>query len=373
MTPEPKLFSERNPKLQLAWDATSLYALSFCPRFYQYSILEGWRGSTVDMEFGILAHGAMEVFDRALLAGDTFEKAQFQAVEYALKHSGAYDGVALLERQEMVWKPWGGRYERVWKCAGTEKYKPQGAKGARKCPWARARLWFPAPAPAICGECGSPILEREMWLPVKPGKSRPELIRHIVWWTEEMRNDAVRPEHLANGKPAVEVNFRIRLPFLSAHGEQFWLCGYLDGVCSFAGERFFRERKTTKSGLTKQYWNGFAPNMQIDTYDLAGSAIPEMRDVRGVLIEAGQTLESGSRFGRHVEYRRDAQREEHQAQIGELLRDAERYAESGHWPMHKSQCKFCPFSGICAMEPGKREQFLEQNFSRSRWNPLEER
>lgn len=377
MSSREEMFSKGNPKLQIAWDATSLTALSFCPRRYQYEILEGWRSveGNAHLEFGLLAHGAMETFDRAILAGDTFEGAQFQAVEYALKRSVSPERPLGYTEKESLgeWVPWGGRYEQMWKCSGDAKYKPEGVKGRRKCPYALAKVWMPAPAPQVCGECGGSIEERNMWIADVPGKSRPELVRHVVWWTEEMRGDNVHPVRLADGKPAVEVNFRVRLPFVSPYGEGYVLCGYLDGLCVFVDERFARERKTTKTDLGAGYWNGFSPNMQIDTYDLAASAIPEMADVRGVLIEAGQTILSGSRFGRRIEYRNSALRDEHMAQVGDLIEDAERYAAKGHWPMRKSQCKFCPFRGICAMSPGKRADFLASKFKRSFWNPLEER
>jgi len=50
----PSPYSPTIPNLQIVWDSTSLRALQFCARSYQYGILHGWRGSAVDLEFGIL-------------------------------------------------------------------------------------------------------------------------------------------------------------------------------------------------------------------------------------------------------------------------------------------------------------------------------
>jgi hypothetical protein len=115
--------------------------------------------------------------------------------------------------------------------------------------------------------------------------------------------------------------------------------------------------------------------MQVDTYSLAVKFLPEVAglEFRGVLIEAAQTLVSGSRFGYQQIYRSEALNEEHLQEVGELLRDAVRYASQNYWPMRKSQCSMCPMKKVCKLEPGKRQMFLEANYVQHRWNPLEER
>lgn len=63
MTDSPsKVWSEKVPNLQLAWDSTSLRALKTCPRKYYYSIVRGLRHKVpaFPLEFGILFHTAME-------------------------------------------------------------------------------------------------------------------------------------------------------------------------------------------------------------------------------------------------------------------------------------------------------------------------
>lgn len=392
----PPLYSAALPKLQLAWDASSYRALMFCPRYYQLSILEGWRKDTVDLDFGTLAHGAMEVFDKALLEGAPFEDAQFKAVEYALMRSGTWSSCEpdAPDDAMKVWTPWGGRYETMWKCKGDVAYMKGLGKGKKKCPNSFVKVWMLGHGPTTCGECGGGVREESRWLPIKTGKDRHALIRLVAWWTEDLRNSPVRAIRLANGKAAVEVHFIVNLPWRFVNdfngtnkstivttgegdtiGEPITLCGHLDGICNAGPETFVRERKTTKNGLDKKYWDGFSPNIQIDTYDIAAHHIPEMKElnIRGVLIEAAQTLESGARSSSHICYRTPGLRLEAEREMEFWLKKAEEFARNDYWPMAKSQCWLCGFKGICSKDPASREKWLKADFKQQHWNPMEER
>jgi len=76
-----------NPKLQQAWDSTSLGELKLCPRRYQLRILEGWtpRTQSVHLTFGIAFHSALEHYDHALGAGATKHEAKRAAIRQALR------------------------------------------------------------------------------------------------------------------------------------------------------------------------------------------------------------------------------------------------------------------------------------------------
>ena len=68
-------FSERVPRLQVAVDSTSLGAFKRCPRFYYYSIVQGWTGTSVkvDLAFGIAAHRGLELFHKLRAKGLDYE------------------------------------------------------------------------------------------------------------------------------------------------------------------------------------------------------------------------------------------------------------------------------------------------------------
>lgn len=375
MTDAPSIWSKANPRLQRAWDATSFRALMFCPRYYQYTVVEGWRGSSVDLEFGILYHGALDVFEKARLTGATRDEAQLQAVRWALDNSGSYGPPCATQPEGPRWEPWGGQYESMWRCAGDVKYK--NAKGnAAKCPYAHKGNWQRTEPPAICGECGGTIESHNRWVSARPEKDRYALLRMVVWYCEEQPltlDEGARPIAFPDGTPAVELNFAVPLPWQTPGAEDYLLCGYLDGVKQFGPEHFIGERKTTGKALNKLFWSGFTPHIQVDIYDVVGAALfPDLK-IAGVLIEGAQALQSGARFGKHVAYRTEAQRQELFEDLRQWLDLAEKFAAEGRWPMNRANCWLCPFKGVCGKNPGARGALLAETFEKKHWNPLEER
>lgn len=63
--------------VQFAWDATSLDAWLRCPRYYQYTILEGWTGLTLNphLWFGGHIADALEKFYKLLATGNSWDEA----------------------------------------------------------------------------------------------------------------------------------------------------------------------------------------------------------------------------------------------------------------------------------------------------------
>lgn len=344
-----------------------------CPRYYFYSMIEGYRGTNVDVEFGGYFATGTETFKKAKLEGKTNQEATIETVQRLLRatYPGTYDSEGY--RYDGV--PWGGRYEELWRCTGTEPYR--NAKGNRaKCPWSHAGKHFPAPAPEQCGSCGSPTEVQRLWISDNPAKDRITLIRAIVGWCDEQVeniSDGVYPTRFPDGTPAVELSFKFPLPFKTSWGEPYILAGHLDSIDAFGEENLISDQKTTKNALSPRYWAQFAPHVQVDTYDLTGSILYPDLAIKGVRIDGIQTLVGGARFGSHVFYHTEAQREELLHELGWYLKQAERYAEEDYWPMNRSACYGCPYNGACSKDPSKRKMYLDANFQKRQWNPLEER
>lgn len=368
----PSAFSEHLPTLQRAWDATSLNSLMFCPTYYKRTHIEGWRGSKVDLEFGGYAASSFAKYRMARIEGKSKAEAQAIAVLHALRISGHYHEDENGERQ---WVPWGGEYLDMWRCKGETPFK--NAKGNRaKCPWSYKGKWFPGEGPSTCGRCGSETETERRWLPEDNKKDRHALIRLIVWWTEEQPEDldnAFHTIHLPDGRPGVEYHFMVPTPWTTPFGEPYILTGYFDEVGALGDEVFINDDKTTKGSLGKSYWQRYAPNVQVDWYDVAGQLLFPQLGIRGVRISAAQTLVGGARFGSHFFYRTEEQREETLAEIEWWIRQAERYAEADHWPMNKANCRMCVFNEVCALPASQRERKLEAEFTKDKWNPLEAR
>lgn len=367
MTEAPSPFSKHNPRLQTAWDATSLTAFAMCPRRYYYQIIMGWRKDSTDLQFGILFHVGREAFWRARLSGATRDEAQLLAVERLMKASVTYteDGTPIF---------WNGEYAEMWRCIGTEKYKP-GSQ--RKCPYSHKGRWTMGPSPSICGECGSETHIETRWLPYDNTKNRLTLVRTLAWYCEDQPEemlDGLHPITLPDGNPAIELPFRLPLPWTNEHGETLLWCGYLDDISCMGNDHFVVDGKSTKMALSSSYFEGFQPNFQFDGYDLAGNMMFPDLSIKGVIADSAQVMVGGSRFGKHVFYHNDSQREELLSDIKHWTGEAEKCAEDGHWPMNRSSCRVCKeFRGICSKDAASRDKFLEADFKKEFWNPLEDR
>ena len=117
-------FSSHNPNEQIAWDASSLKSLQFCPRYYQYANLEGWKSPSVDLAFGGLVSSGFERYQKARLVGKSRDDALLEVVRWAMEetyYEGAV-GVGVGDTPGLQWNEpdtqWGGHYEDLWKCSG---------------------------------------------------------------------------------------------------------------------------------------------------------------------------------------------------------------------------------------------------------------
>jgi hypothetical protein len=336
-----------------------------CPRYYEYIHIHGWSSSKVDLEFGIFAAAAFETFQKARLRGASLDQATVVALRKVLE-----------ETWDTETGPWGGSIETQWRCTGTEKFKNDKGHAA-KCPYSHKGAFFPVPAPAVCGKCGSAIETVRHYIPNHQTKNRDTLARLVVWYCldqPENMADGLHPYVFPDGTAAVELSFALPLPWTNRHGETYILAGHLDQIGEFGDELWTVDEKTTTKGLDAGFWGGYSPHVQFDTYDMVGKMLFPTLNLKGVLLDGAQTLVGGTRFGRHMYAKTDGMREEHMEMIKFWIDQAERYAEAGYWPMNKTACYLCPFKKICSMDPKERERYLNADFQkREPWDPLKAR
>jgi hypothetical protein len=223
-------------------------------------------------------------------------------------------------------------------------------------------------------------------------KTRSGLVRTVVWYLDQFRNENTKTHILTDGKPAVELSFRFELDWGPAswadNGVQvnYILSGHLDRVVSMNDDLFVMDRKTTTAAPGAWFFSQFEPDNQMSLYSFAGQVVLGT-PVRGVIIDAAQILEDESRFGRGFTYRTPAQTQEWVQDLKYWLTLAEQYAINNYWPMNDKSCGHyrsekddragCPFREICGKDPSVRETFLKTQFTKldeqSRWNPLKPR
>lgn len=224
-------------------------------------------------------------------------------------------------------------------------------------------------------------------------KNRHTLIRSLVWYLEEFKEDNAKTVTLANGKPAVELSFRMNLDYGPKKHSFEWvdpvaesigivsrsepevnyiLCGHIDRVVEFVGQVFVQDHKTTKNTLSQNYFSAFDLDNQMSLYTVA-SQVVFSTPAKGVMIDAAQIAVGFTRFDRSVTYRTDGQLEEWLFDLQLLLRQNEEYVKNDYWPMNDKACSWCTFKKICSKDPKVREIFLNSDFEKKPWNPLRTR
>lgn len=368
-----------------------------CARFYQYSILEGYRSSAIDLEFGIYFAASLAEGRKVRALGGTRDEAQLASVTYAVKATWLppdtsrtitcfEDGPS--ETEMDVGRPWGGMYLTQWRCTGDSEVPYRNKAGNRaKCPFSHKGVWHPGAGPSTCGECGSNTESARRWVPHDTQKDRIGLIRAVAWYWEDQQEDESKGLHTVlfpNGNPAVELSFRLPTGYKSKSGEDFIISGHMDavkalGIRSLAdegatdAELFVTDDKTTRKSLAPSYFAGYSPDVQTDLYDLAASLLFPGYNIKGVAIDATQLLAEGAIYLTQPLYRTEAHRAEFHADLEYWFAQAENYATAGFWPMNRGACWICPMNSVCSKQPAERDKWAKASFEQRPWNPLESR
>ena len=309
--------SKEIPNCPIAWDSTILGLFKECPRKFQLMYLEQWQQKPrpLPLTFGILYHKAFETYDKLRFK-------QHMAQEEATKETIRF----------------------------------------------------------ILGEAGEYTTEGDyttfrQWQTDCTTRNIQNLIRSIIWYLEQYRHDATETVILANGEPAVELSFKIPLPERNAAGESYLLCGHLDRLVDFNSQRWLQDKKTTTYQLNDRYFRKFSPDNQMYLYTLAARLAFE-QPIVGVIIDAVQLGVTFCRFNRGFVLCTEEQLNEWYKDALCYMRQAERCALEDYWPMNDKSCHNyggCPLLGVCSNSPVVRDHYLQADFERKLWDPLEVR
>jgi hypothetical protein len=231
-------------------------------------------------------------------------------------------------------------------------------------------------------------------------KSKPNLLRTVIWYLDRFKDDKAETIILENGKPALEVSFRFELdwgphrqPYTTTEelekilngpeggpvGQPYLLSGHLDRIVNYLDGLYVMDRKTSGTALSTYYFAQYHPHNQMSLYALAGKIVLES-PIRGVIIDGAQIANEYSEFQRGITYRTQDQLDEWLYDLHFWFGRAEEYAVEGYWPMNDTACSMyggCRFREICSKSPQAREKFLQAGFrqkeEQDRWNPLKPR
>lgn len=203
-------------------------------------------------------------------------------------------------------------------------------------------------------------------------KTRDTLIRSIVWYLEQYKDDPMETVILSNGKAAVEYSFSVDLT------DEYLYCGHIDRLVTYGEDKdiYVQDQKTSGSQINHKFFMGYSPDYQMTGYTWAGGIIFAL-PVKGVVLDGAYIAVGFTDFGRGFISRSARQLEEFQVEALHYIEQAKRCHESGYYPMNRTACGNyggCEFRSVCSAVPGIRENLLAGGYKkRDRWDPLRRR
>ena len=315
---------------QFAWDSTSIKLAETCLRKYKLKMIDGWQpiGKGVHLRFGGHYATAIEHYYK-------------HKVVEGMDHDAALEAVVL----EALCDTW-----------EYEPFTEADDKSSAQATLPNGRV--------VKAETGAP------WDSLHNLKTRATLIRTIIWYLEQFKDDPATPITLSSGKPAVELSFTLPV------GDDVILAGHLDRLAEYADNIYVMDEKTTGTSINSYYFDQFSPDTQMSLYTYAGQVIWNV-PVKGVVIDAAQIAVGFTRFERGMTMRTQGQLNEWFDNTMYRIADARKATLDNYFPMNPSSCgNFggCEFRGICSLDPNARERFLKADFVQGPvWDPLERR
>lgn len=199
-------------------------------------------------------------------------------------------------------------------------------------------------------------------------KTRENLIRTIIWYFEQFRDDPMETL-IFDGKPAVEFSFALPVD------NDIIFSGHYDRLVTFQGEPFGQDQKTTGSTISSYFFDNFSPDIQFTMYTFAGRNIFNI-PLRGIVVDAAQIAVGFSRFERHPVYRTESQLNEWYDDTMSHILNAQRATKERNFPMRQTSCGMyggCEFRKICSKSPEVRLNFLKGDYEKRVWDPLQRR
>lgn len=337
-------------------DATKLADFQRCPKSFDYKHNQGYREKSdkIDLVFGSLLGGALEVFEKELFRGCAHIEAHTTALTFLLEGARNPDGTNKF-----------GEFVSTWRCAGSEPFKNEKGNPA-KCPYSHKGKYYPAPGPDTCS-CGSKTEQHELWMPTKNGKDIDKLVELFVGYSDGAITRNLIPEALDN-KPLIEYFWETDFdhPMMLS---PVILCGNIDAIKSFGKETFVVDYKTTGKPINDTYWQGFSPNVQVDLYNMAARKVLPSLNIKGVAIEAFSTSSKDASASFRIFKATEDQKAEMFTDTAFWIGLLQKCREVSIWPRNRTACFLCPFQQVCSRAPEARQSVLDEKFERGIWNP----
>lgn len=207
------------------------------------------------------------------------------------------------------------------------------------------------------------------WVSDHPTKNRETLLRSVIWYIDEYRDDELKPIILKDGAPAVELTFKLELTKELVYG------GHFDRIASMGEDIIVTDQKTTGSTISPLYFQGFSPDTQFTGYIFAAKALFGY-PIKMAIIDAAQIAVGFTRFGRGIVTRTEPQLDEWLDDTLFFINLARQLTAEKRFPRNTAACSLyggCEFRMICSASPAGRKSFLAADFVQNGWDPSKER
>jgi len=183
------------------------------------------------------------------------------------------------------------------------------------------------------------------------------LVRSLVWYEEQFRDDRIETATLPDGSPAIEVRFEVDFPGVKGRR----ISGRIDKLCYLDGDLYIMDRKTTHATVSNYFFDRFSPNIQVSAYTWALQEYFGM-PVSGFIIEVAQTAVGFTRFGRSLITRTSEVLDEWLNDTKFWIEQNDHFLANDYWPQDQTGCMNyggCKYREVCNRAPRVREAFLE--------------
>lgn len=187
-----------------------------------------------------------------------------------------------------------------------------------------------------------------------------------------LETDDAKPLLLKSGKRAIEFAFAEPLPIAHpATGDSLIYSGRSDMVSDYSSGIYIEDDKTT-SQLGPSWINSWELRSQFTGYVWAAKKVPELADVKGVLVRGVSILKTRYDTAQALTYRADWEVMRWYVETISLLNRMKAAWVEGYWNYNLDDaCTSyggCPFVRVCKTQDA--EQWLPMYFEKRVWNPL---
>lgn len=199
--------------------------------------------------------------------------------------------------------------------------------------------------------------------------SLPCLIRSLVWYHEQFKNDPFQTAVDLNDEALLEKRFEVPYPTR----EDRRISGRIDRIVVEEDELIVVDRKFTTKPLNSWYFAQYEPSLQLSLYVWALRDVLKL-PINRAMIEAHQVGVTFARCERRLFSIDEARTAELEKELPRMITAIDRAHETGFWDRDLRMCGLyggCGYSVVCNSTSRTEQATLEEYFKKENNGQLE--